>query len=414
MIRICTVLPLLILLCLVTACSTPARLIGNPENPYPRKSPPQVGEIVHLPTGTVVSLAQMLDVASDARIVYVGETHDNPASHRLELQLLQGLAERHPGRLALGMEMFTHSQQPVLDEWVAGALDEKTFLKKSRWFVNWEMDFAYYRDLLYFARDRHIPLIALNADRKLVDAVRSKPLEQLSAEERARIPQMDQDDPYLRVMVTEIFGDSSHAGMHLDGFLRAKILRDETMADAVTAYLKGPAGEDKHLLVLAGSDHVTHGVGIPRRVFRRLPASYVLIGGEELNLGPDKQDRIMNVDIPEFPMVSFHFLAYLDYENLPESGVRLGVMIEAAPDGRGLEVRKVVPGSTAERAGLQQGDRLLSFDGDPLTESPDLIYAVKKKQPGQKGTVQIERQGETLTVDLLFRADGNVPPHEHR
>jgi len=180
MIRNTIVVFLCAILFLLAACSTPARLMGNPENPYPRQAPPRVGDIVHLPTGLLVTPAQMVEVAGDARIVYVGETHDNPASHRLELQVLEGLAERHPGRLALGMEMFTHSQQPVLDEWVAGALDEKSFLKKSRWFVNWDMDFAYYRELLNFVRDRHIPLIALNADRKLVDAVRSRPLDQLS------------------------------------------------------------------------------------------------------------------------------------------------------------------------------------------------------------------------------------------
>lgn len=412
MIRIDKTLPLLAVIFLVTACSTPSRLAGNPETPYPRKSPPRIGEIVHLPTGSTVTATQMLDVAGTARIVYVGESHDNPASHRLELQVLQGLAERHPGRLALGMEMFTRSQQPVLDEWVAGALDEKTFLKKSRWFVNWDMDFAYYRDLLNFVRDRHIPLIALNADRKLVDAVQHKPPEQLSAEERAQLPLMDLDDPYLRIMATEILGVSSHAGMYLDGFIRAQVLRDETMAEAVAAYLQSPAGANNYLLVLAGGDHVTHGFGIPRRAFRRLPASYVLIGGEELNLGPDKQDRIMDVDIPPFPMVSFDFLAYLGYEDLPDNGVRLGVMIEPFPDGRGLEVKTVLPGSTAAHAGLQKGDRILSFDGELLKESLDLIYAVKKKQVGQQGTVQIERQGQALTIEVLFQAA--VTPHEHR
>src|SRR3974377_1442489 len=89
----------LVLLCLfVTAACTPAekQLMGNPRFPYPLKTEPKVGEIVHLPTGTVVTPAQMLAVAGDARVVYVGETHDNPASHRLELQLLQGLAELHP------------------------------------------------------------------------------------------------------------------------------------------------------------------------------------------------------------------------------------------------------------------------------------------------------------------------------
>lgn len=94
----------------VTACSPAGQqLMGDPQNPYPLPFPPQIGAIVHLPTGTVVSPAQMLAVAGDARIVYLGETHDNPASHRLELQVLQTLAELHPGRQALGMEMFVRA-----------------------------------------------------------------------------------------------------------------------------------------------------------------------------------------------------------------------------------------------------------------------------------------------------------------
>ena len=77
------------------------------------------------------------------------------------------------------------------------------------------------------------PASPVNADRKLVEAVRRTPPEELSADERARIPQLELDDPYLRVMATEISGVSSHAGMNIDGFLRAQVLRDETMAEAV-------------------------------------------------------------------------------------------------------------------------------------------------------------------------------------
>src|SRR5450631_2876890 len=101
-------------ICLLAVCGcSPVgkQLMGDPQDPYPLKAPPQIGQIVHVPTGTLVSSAQMLAMAGDMRITYVGETHDNPASHRLELQVLQALAERHPGRLALGMEMFVRSQQ---------------------------------------------------------------------------------------------------------------------------------------------------------------------------------------------------------------------------------------------------------------------------------------------------------------
>ena len=395
----------------VTACGpTGKQVMGDPQNPYPLQSPPQIGQIVHLPTGAIVSAAQMFALAGDARIVYFGETHDNPASHRLELQLLLALDELHPGRQALGVEMFARAQQTVLDRWVAGELNEKTFLKESRWFENWNMDFAYYRDLLNFARERRIPVIALNAEKRLVGAVRSKTHDQLSAEEQAQLPKLDLNDLYQRGLVAAIFGDHSHKGMHLDGFIRVQTLWEETMAESAVRYLESPSGKGMHLLVIAGGNHVSYGFGIPRRVFRRLPASYLLIGGREINIPTDKQNRLMNVRIPEFPMVPYDFLAYLAYEDLPKTGASLGVMIEPTPAGHGLVVKNMTPGSNAERAGLQQGDLLQALDGEALTDHFDLVYAVKQKQPGSHGTLQVRRQGKTLTIDVLFRETGEGHP----
>jgi uncharacterized iron-regulated protein len=399
----------------LTACSPLGKhLIGDPQNPYPLQSPPKIGDIVHLPTGILVNPAQMFAIAGDARIVYLGETHDNPASHRLEVQLLEALAERHPGRQALGMEMFSRAQQPVLDRWVAGLLDEKAFLKESRWFENWNMDFGYYRDLLNFARERHIPIIALNAEKSLVAAVRSKTPDQLSTGEQARLPQLDLTDPYHRGLVEAIFGDSRHGGMQLDGFVRIQTLWDETMAEAAARYLSSPAGKDNYLLVIAGGNHVQSGFGIPRRVFRRLPVSYVLIGGREINLSADKQNRLLDVDIPDFPMAPYDFVVYLAYEDLPQTGVTLGVMMEPTPTGRGLAIKTVAPGSNAERAGLRPGDLLLAIDGVALRDTFDLTYALKQKQSGSRGLMQIERQGQTLTVDILFQKGDDIHPSGKR
>jgi uncharacterized iron-regulated protein len=395
----------------LTACGTLGnQLTGNPENPYPLASPPRIGQILHLPTGIIVSGPQMFDLAGDARIVYFGETHDNPASHRVELQLLEALAERHPGRQALGMEMFARSQQPVLDRWIDGKLSEKEFLKESRWYENWGMDFSYYRDLLNLARERRVPVIALNTEKDLVGTIRGKSPDLLSADEQARLPTLDLNDPYQRAQATAIFGDHRHQNMHLEGFIRVQTLWDETMAESAVRYLKSPSGKGMHLLVIAGGNHVIHGFGIPRRVFRRFPASYLLIGGREVDIPADKQNRLLNVILPEFPMVPYDFLVYLSYEDLPKTGVSLGVTIEPTPSGHGLVINNVAPGSAAERAGLQQGDLLLLLDGEPLPDYFDLVYALKQKQPGSRGTIQIERQGKILSVDVLFGEAGKDHP----
>jgi uncharacterized iron-regulated protein len=410
--RLFICIPCALLLCIASSCAVVGKKsIGNPQDPYPLKSPPLIGQIVHLPTGTLVSPDSMMAIAGDSRITYVGETHDNPASHRLEFQVLHALSERYPGRLALGMEMFVLSQQPILDRWVAGELDEKTFLKQSQWFDNWNMDFAYYREILNFARDRHIPVIALNAEKALVKAIRSKELAQLSAAEKLQLPDLDFSDPYHRALVEAIFGDNSHARLFKEQFISAQVVRDETMAESVAHYLKSPAGENRHMVVIAGGDHVSSGFGIPRRVFRRLALSYTIIGGMEINIPPEKEDRTMNVTIPGFPMVPYDFLVYQSYEDLPATGVRLGVMIDMEPTGRGPLVKSVVPSSNAERAGLLAGDLLVSLDGQVLKDTFDLTYAVQQKHPGDHSVLQIERNGKPMKVEIDFQA--TQKGHQH-
>ncbi|MBU5615151.1 ChaN family lipoprotein [Geomonas azotofigens] len=398
----------------MTACSAPRAtryLLGNPENPYPQRKSPEIGDIVHLPTGTLVTRQQMLDVVTDARVVYVGETHDNPAAHRLELDALKALEERHPGKAALGMEMFVRSQQPVLDRWVAGDLDEKAFLKASRWYDNWKMDFAYYRDLLLYAKEKHIPVVALNAEKELVQAVRSKPLEELTPEQKAQLPEMDFSDPYQRAQTESMFsGHDSHGKMAVEGFTRAQTLWDETMAESAVRYLTSPAGKERHLLVVAGGNHVSYGFGIPRRVFRRLPTSYATIGGRELAVQRAEKPVTMEVVLPDFPNVPFDFLVNYAYEGLPKQGVLLGVMFEPDPKGRGLVVNTVVPDSNAARAGVQKGDLLLTMDNEQLKDSLDLIYAVKQKHVGDKSTLKLERKGEVLDLEVLFKI-GEAPKH---
>ncbi|UFS69078.1 ChaN family lipoprotein [Geomonas sp. RF6] len=393
----------------MTACCTAAKKpMGNAEHPYPLPSPPKVGDIAHLPTGIVVTPEQMLNVAADARIVYLGETHDNPASHRLELELLKGLSERHPGMQALGMEMFSPSQQPVLDRWVAGELDEKAFLKESHWFDQWKMDFEYYRDLLVYARDHKVPVIGLNAEKSEMAALRGKKDEELTAQEKEALSKLDFKDPYQRAMVQAVYGGHMHGAMGLDSFVRAQTIWDETMAESIVNYLNSPAGKGKRMLVIAGGNHISYGFGIPRRAFRRLPASYVLVGGEELHVGAEKQDRMMDVQFPEFPMVPYDFLAYLSYEDLPKK-VKLGVQIEKPEAGAGVLVQDVVTGSSAEAAGIKKGDRILSIDGETVSESFDLVYAVQHKRPGEHAVLEIDRGGERKKLDVTLKEPGAAP-----
>ncbi len=397
-----TFIPLCISFLTLTACCMTQQPIGNPEAPYPPETPLGVGDIFHPATGTVVKMEKMLSIVSDSQIIYVGETHDNPASHRLQLEVLKTMASRSPGEIALGMEMFTPAQQPVLDRWSAGELDEKTFLREVDWFSVWKGDFDLYRDLLQLAREKHIPVIALNADKKMVQTVGGKPLDELTAEERATIPELDLTDPYHAAMVKAIYGDHVKSEGRLAGFLRVQALWDDTMAASIVSYLQSPKGEGKKMVVLAGGNHVRHGFGIPRRVFRQFPTSYTLIGSKEIEIPESRQAQLMNVDMPNFPILPYDFIALTRYEDGPKK-VKLGIQFEAIEGADGIKVLGVVPGSAADLAGLKKGDSLLRIDGELLHDSFDLIYAIGQKSEGETITLTYEREGEQFTTEAVLK-----------
>ena len=382
----------------LTACTMTQQPIGNSEAPYP-PAKPEVGDIYHLPTGVKVSAEQMQAAITDVRIVYVGETHDNPAAHRLELDVLKAMAERYPGQLSLGMEMFNTGQQETLDQWTSGALSEKEFLKNSSWFSNWRMDYAYYRDILNYAREHQIPVVGLNATRELVKKVGRNSFESLDEETRSQLPEIDLDDPYQRAMAEAIYADHSGGKAMFDGFLRIQTLWDETMAENIARVMQ-EKGSEHRMVVMAGGNHVRYGFGIPRRVYRRLPTSYMLVGSRELVVPNKKQGKLMNVEMPLFPMPAYDYLAFTEYESLPGERVKLGVRMKEE-DGK-VVVESVVPGSAADQSGLLAGDIMVSMGGVVIADSFDLIYEVSQRVSGDQTALIVEREGEQINLDVTF------------
>lgn len=389
----------------LTACTMSQQPLGNPEAPYPPTAGVAVGDIYHLPTGVKVTAAQMHAAVADAKIVYVGEAHDNPASHRLQLEVIKSVAERYPGQLSIGMEMFNTSQQEALDQWVSGELSEKDFLKQSSWFNNWRMDYAYYRDILDYAREQRIPVIGLNATSEMVMSVSKNRFDELDEETRKQLPEIDLADPYQNALVRAIFADHGQGSKMFEGFLRVQTLWEETMAENIVKTMT-EKGSEHRMVIMAGGNHVRYGFGIPRRVYRRLPVSYALVGNRELvipekkQVQMEKQGQIMDVDMPHFPMPPYDYILYTEYESLPGDRVKLGVHMKEE-DGK-VTVQSVAPGSTAEKAGILAGDILIALDEIAIEDNFDLIYEINQRVSGDQATLTLERGGEQLRLDVTF------------
>jgi len=76
------------------------------QSPYRELSSLEEGDILHLPTGATVTKEQLVNIIGKARIIYVGEAHDNINSHKVQIEILKALAQRNPEKIAVGMEML--------------------------------------------------------------------------------------------------------------------------------------------------------------------------------------------------------------------------------------------------------------------------------------------------------------------
>src|SRR5437870_1519895 len=74
-----------------------------------------------------IDFETLLARVSKADLVFVGEQHDDPATHRMELALLEGIARRRDS-VVLALEMFERDVQPRLDAYLSGASSEAEFL----------------------------------------------------------------------------------------------------------------------------------------------------------------------------------------------------------------------------------------------------------------------------------------------
>jgi uncharacterized iron-regulated protein len=375
----------------------------NWQSPYRELSSLREGDILHLPTGVKITKEQLINMLSGARIIYVGEAHDNINSHDVQIEILKALMERYPQKIAVGMEMLKKSSQEFADQWISGKLDEKDFAKA--WLKDWSNDFQYYRSLLHYMREHKIPLVALRAPDDWLEKIRkTESTDQMKKENEEKLPQMDFEDPYHRAHTKAIFSKHPRDVQDFEAFYRVQVLWDESMAKSIAEYLQSEQGQDKQILIFAGSHHIQYGFGIPRRVFRRLPLHYAIVLPMTVHVTPEKRHKFMAVTMPEIPLRPGDFAWIISYEDLSDQKVHLGVIIRDTQDG--VKVLGTIKNSTADKAGLKKNDIITALGGEPIETKFDLTYLIGLKKPGEKGVIEVLRDKIPLRVELTFQAKG--------
>ncbi|MGF1508308.1 MAG: ChaN family lipoprotein [Myxococcota bacterium] len=221
-------------------------------------------------TGSVVGLEGLWKALHGGRVVYVAERHDRPADHAVQLEVLVALAEQDPN-LMVGMEMFRQSDQPTLDAFVQGDIDEATLQARTDWTGNWGFEYRLYKPIMDYARSHRIRIIGLNVDPAVTAKVAMGGLEVLSDAERAQLPELDLSREEHRTYVRDATGfteggQETHGGMSFEDLYTAQVIWDEVMADAIVRAL---AEGSSRMVVFAGRGHVEYRFGVPERAALR-------------------------------------------------------------------------------------------------------------------------------------------------
>ncbi len=91
---------------------------------------------------------------------------------------------------------------------------------------------------------------------------------------------------------------------------------------------------------------------------------------------------------------------------IPKAGAVIGILMGTAiKDKKGVPVRTVTPKGPSEKAGMKNGDVILSIEGKAVNTTDELKKAVGKHDAGETITVVVQRKDEqkTLKITLGYR-----------
>jgi len=210
---------------------------------------------------------------SNAKVILVGENHEDPTAHALELELIDKLRVDQNNRLGVSLEFWDRESQLVLDEFLAGIVSLERFIRDSRPPAN----HSDYTPILELCQQYKLPVLAANCPRRYSSLVstgggQTALLPLLNTEARHLLPPLPFTPPSEEYVaefnkVMQAMGGPDRVVPR--GMVEAQALWDSTMADSVVQGLR----QVDRIVHLTGYFHIQRGLGLMERLRDLLPSS---------------------------------------------------------------------------------------------------------------------------------------------
>ncbi|MBF7730430.1 ChaN family lipoprotein [Pseudomonas sp. N040] len=209
-----------------------------------------LGVILDLRSGQRLTPLQLVEQLAAAPRLLVGEQHDNPDHHALQLWLLRALAAQRP-QGSLLLEMLNPNQQAAVDQVhadYANGQPPADLYQALAWQANW--DWGLYGAIVAYALQQPWPLQSANLDRSEIMTIYAAPPPLAGRASTA---------PAVRAALLEQIRQS-HCGLlpesQLPAMLAVQQQRDRRMAEQLH-------DAPQPALLLAGAFHVRRDLGVP-------------------------------------------------------------------------------------------------------------------------------------------------------
>lgn len=232
-----------------------------------------------------LELREALRDLTPGSILIIGENHGFQVHQQQQVEIMATL--RSLGhKVSVGMEFFTYTDQPHVNNYLSGQLSEEAFLKAISW---GGLSFDFYREQTLFPDGREgSQTLALNAPRSITGKVAKGGLEALTEEDRRLLPPqftLGRDSYKERFLKMMPHIPSPEAGLR---YFMAQSIWDDTMAWQASEFIA--RHPDQTLVIVVGEFHVQYGGGLPDRL--RARSAVPLLTVSQINTAGLSADEI--------------------------------------------------------------------------------------------------------------------------